>query len=94
MHSCELNQPERQLVDNFQRPAHRLDRLQGMNIGKAGHPRDLFVEARVVLHCATTERKQPQINAVILPAQPRVVAYSFGFGQAGQSHRLCAIQPA
>ena len=40
-------------------------RLQRMDIGETGHPRDLFVEARVVLHGAGTEWVESSINTEV-----------------------------
>ena len=38
-----------------QRTAHGIDRLQWVDIGKAGHPRYLLIQARVVLHGAAAQ---------------------------------------
>ena len=68
VHAGELDQPMRQLVHDLERPAHGVDRLQRMHIGEARHPRDLFVEARIVLHRAAAEREEPEIDGVVLAA--------------------------
>ena len=53
-----------------------------------------LVEARIVLHRARPERKQPGIDAVIHLAQAHVVAHGFGLGQARQADRVLALQSA
>ncbi len=78
VHAGQLDQPEGKFVDYFERAAHRIDRLERVNVGKAGHPRDLLVQARIVLHRARTEREEPEVDRVVLPAEPRVVAHAFG----------------
>ncbi|PAV93535.1 hypothetical protein WR25_26800 [Diploscapter pachys] len=94
VHAGQLDQPHRQFVDDAQRALHGIDRLQGMDVGKARHPRNAFVEARIVLHRARAEREQPQVDRVILPAEPRIMADRFRLGEARQADRLLARQVA
>ena len=56
-HSGELEQPVRKLVDDLQRALDCLLRLERMDVGKAGEPRDFLVQARIVLHCARSKRE-------------------------------------
>jgi hypothetical protein len=57
------DQPVRQLVHHFERAAHGLLRGERVDIGKAGQPRHLLVEARIVLHRARTERERARSMA-------------------------------
>ena len=93
-HACELAQPIAQLIDNFQRALHRLLRGERVDIGKAGQPRDFFVEARIVLHCAAAEREKAQINAVILAAEAGVMPNGFRLCQADKTNWLLALETA
>ena len=90
VHAGQRDQPMRQFVDDLERALHGRNRLERVNVGKAGHPRHLFIEPGVVLHRARTERKQPQIDRVVLAAEPRVMTHRFGLGQAGQVERSTA----
>src|SRR3546814_5758838 len=58
-----------------------------MRIGKAGHPRDLLVEARVVLHRAAAEREEAEVDGVVLTAEARIVAHRFGLAKPRQADR-------
>src|SRR3546814_7380873 len=58
-----------------------------MRIGKAGHPRDLLVEARVVLHRAAAEREEAEVDRIILPRQTRIMAHRLGLAEAGEADR-------
>ena len=93
-HAGELEQPDRQLVDDLKRALDRLLRLQRMDVGKAGQPRDLLVQARVVLHRARPEREQAEVDRVILPRQASVMAHRLGFAQARQADRPRALEAA
>src|SRR5206468_11092744 len=67
-------------------------RLQRVDIGEARQTRDLLVEARVVFHGARTEREQAEVDGIILPREPRVVADGFGFGEARESDGTRAFE--
>ena len=41
-------------------------RLERVDIGKARQPRDLLIQARVVLHGAGAQRERPQIDGIVL----------------------------
>ncbi len=86
-HSGERDQPFGQLVHSLERTAHGRWRLERVDIGKAGQPCKLFVEARIVLHRARTERERAKVDAVIEPREPRIVPHCLGLGQAGQIGR-------
>ena len=85
VHAGEVEQPERELIDHLQRALDGLLRLQRVDVGKARQPRDLLVQARVVLHRARAEREQPEVDRIILARQPRVVAHRFGFAETGET---------
>ena len=78
VHAGKINQPMCQFVDHLQRTLHRFLRLQRMDVDKAFHTRHLFIEARVVLHRAATEREKAEVDGIILPRQAGVVADGFG----------------
>ena len=90
VHAGELEQPDGELVDHLQRALDRLLRLERVDVGEARQPRDLLVEARVVLHRARAEREQAEVDRVILPRQARVVAHRLGLAEARQG-RSAAI---
>ena len=90
VHAGEVDQPERQLVDHFQRAGHSRDRLQWVHVGKARQTRHLLVEARVVLHRARPERKRSKIDRVVLTRETRVVADRFRLGKPRKVGRLLA----
>src|SRR5262245_34430593 len=56
-----------------------------MDVGKAWQARHAFIEARVVFHCAGTEREQAGVDAVVLLAEPHVMTHRLGLAQARQS---------
>ena len=91
VHPGELDEPESEFVNHFQRAANRVDGLQRMDIGKARHPRNLLVEARVVFHRAGAEGKQAQIDGVVLPGKARIVPHCLGFGKAGKANGIGAF---
>ena len=64
-----------------------------MNIGKARHPSNFFIEPRIVLHRAATQRKEAEVDAVILAAKAGIMAYRFGFGKTGQADIAVALKP-
>src|SRR3546814_1028244 len=66
VHAGEADQPEGEFVDHTERALHGIDGGERVDIGKARQPRDLLVEARVVLHRARAEREQPEVDRVIL----------------------------
>ena len=78
-HTCQIEQPMGQLVHHAKSALHRFLRLQRVNIGKAGHPSDLFIEARIVLHRAGTKREKAKVNAIVLAAKPCVMAHGLWF---------------
>ena len=77
-----------------QRALHCFLRLQRVDVGKAGHPRDFLVEARIVLHRARAEREQAKVDGVILPRQARIVAHGFRLGQAGRPIGAVRVEAA
>ncbi len=70
-----VTQPFAELRDHLQRALHGVDRLERMDVGEAGQPRDLLVEPRIVLHRARAEREEAEVDRVILPAEAGVVAH-------------------
>ena len=94
VHAGEIDEPVSEFIDDFERTAHRVDRLQRMHVGKARHARDLFVEPRIVLHRARAQRKKTEVDRVILPRQARVMTDGFRFGQARQADRLAPLETA
>ena len=93
-HAGQLAQPFAKLVDHFQRALNSLNRLKWVNIGKALHPGDALIEARIMLHRARTERKQAEIDRIIHARKTRIVTYGLRFGQARQADGPIALQPA
>ena len=94
VHPGQLDQPDRKLVDDRQRALHSLNGLHGVHIGKPRHPSDFFIEARIMLHRATAQREESQVDGVILATEPRVVPYRFRFRQTGQSDIAAALEAA
>ena len=93
IHPGQLNQPHRKFLNDGKRTLHRFLRLKWVYIGKACHPCDLFIQARIVFHRARTQREKAEIDGIILPRQARVVAYRFGFRQSRQADFAIALQP-
>lgn len=85
VHAGEVEQPEGKLVDHLERTLNGLLRLERMDVRKAWKTRDLFVQARIVLHGARAEREQAQVDGVILPGQAGVVANGFGLTETRKS---------
>ena len=73
-HPCYLRQPLLQLPHQPKRPLNRAVRLMRMNLGESGQPRNLVVDLRVVLHCATAQRIEVVINGKVELANLRKVA--------------------
>ena len=92
LHAGQRNQPMCQFVNNAKRTLDGLDRLQRMDIGKASHARDLFIQARVVLHRAATEREETEVNRVILTAKARIMAHRLRLRQAGKANVAVPFQ--
>ena len=88
----ELAQPVPELGQKRERARNRRERLQRMDVGKAGKPRHLLIEARVVLHGAGAERKHAGVDAVVLAREPHVMAQSFGLRQSGKSDPGSALE--
>ena len=64
-----------------------------MDVGEAGQPRHLLVEPRIVLHRARAEREQAEVDRIILPAEPGVMAHRLRLGEAGKADRPVAFEP-
>ena len=94
VHPGQLDEPESQFIGDFQRAPNRIDRLQRMDIRKTGHARDLLVKARIVLHRAGAERKQAEVDTVILSAEASVVTHGLRFGQTRETDRAFAREAA
>ena len=94
VHAGEVEQPPGQLIDHLQRALDRFLRLERVDVGKAGQPRDLLVQARVVLHGAGAERKQTEVDRVILARKARVVANRFGLRQPRKPDRSRSLETA
>ena len=69
-------------------------RLQRMDVGEAGKPRHLLVEARIVLHGARAERIDAGVDAVVRARQAHVVAHRLGLAQARQADRRGSLERA
>ncbi len=83
----ELEQPAAHLGDQVERAGDGRRRLQRVDVGEAGEPRHLFVEARVVLHRARSQRIKPGVDGVVLLAEAHVVAHRLRLGEAGKIDR-------
>ena len=94
MHARELDQPHGQLINHRQCPLHGLNRLQGVHIGKACHTCHLFIQPRIVLHRAATQREEAQINCIILTAKAGVMADGFRFRQSREANVAMPLQIA
>ena len=81
-------QPIRQGVDQRQCPGHRRHRLERVDIGKSGEPRQLLVEPRIVLHRARAKLIEPAVDGVVLLRQPGEVADNLRLAETGQAD-LC-----
>ena len=93
-HAGQRDQPVRQLVDDAERALDGVLRLERVDVGESRHPRDLLVEARIVLHRAAAEREQAQVDGVVLPAEPRVMAHRLCLAEAGDAHFGGPFEPA
>ena len=94
VHPGQCDQPLGQLIDDLQRPAHRMLRLEGVDIGKPGQPGNLLIKPRIVLHRARAKRERPQIDGIVLAAEASIMTHRFGLGQTGQSERRGAEELA
>ena len=70
-------------LDQFERALHRRLRLQRMNVAEARQPRQLFVDAGIMLHRAGAERIEPGVDGIILLRQAHVVSQGFRLAEAG-----------
>ena len=80
----DLLQPFLQVIHDRQAALHHGGRLQRMRMCKTGQARGLFIDHRVVLHRARTQRVKPGKDAVIQLGEPRVMAQCFQLAQFGQ----------
>src|SRR5690606_24384373 len=87
-------QPVRKLFHHLQRALHGRDRLQRVDIGKAGQAGHLLVEARIVLHRARAERIHAAVDRVVEAGEAHIVTHRFGFGQPGKIERQLAREAA
>ena len=67
--------------------------LQRMQIGKAGQPRQLLVEPRVVLHRARAERVEAAVDRVVLLRQPGEMPHDLRLAEPGQADRPLPFEP-
>src|SRR5690242_13241553 len=65
-----------------------------MDVGQPGQPRQLLVEARVVLHRAGAERVEAAVDRVILLREPREVADHLRLAETGQADRALSFEAA
>lgn len=65
-----------------------------MKIGKTGHPRYLLVQARIVLHRATTEWEEAKIDRVILAREAGIMPHCLLLGKSGQAYWRCTLHSA
>ena len=93
-HAGQHLQPMRQRIDQLQRAFRRGLRLQRVQVGEAGQPRELFVEPRVVLHGARTKRVEPAVDRVVLLRQPGEMPHNLRLAEAGEADRTLPLQPA
>ena len=84
----------RQGVDQFERPRHGRERLQRVDVGEAGQPRQFLVEARIVLHRARAERVEPAVDRIVLLRQPGEVAHHLRLAEPRQADRADAFELA
>ena len=73
-----------QLVHQRQISLHGFHRLQRMREEKAGQSAGIFVDLRVVLHRARTQRIEATVHAVVERAQVHVVADDIDLSHFGQ----------
>src|SRR3546814_17987611 len=74
-------------VDHRIGALHRYLRLERVDVGEARHPRDLFIEARIMLHRAASEREEAEVDRIILSRQARVMPDRFGLAESWQADR-------
>ena len=65
-----------------------------MDIGKTLEPRHFLVEPGVVFHRAAAERKQANVDRIILAAETGIVTHHLALGQAGNGNRRFAFETA
>ena len=84
----------RERVDQLERPRHGGYRLQRMDVGEAGQTRQLFIEARVVLHRARAERVKPGIDRVVLLRQASEVAHYLRLAEPREADDALPLEAA
>ena len=67
IHPCADGQHLLHLVIDGKEPLQVMHRLQWMDVGDAGHLCDGFVDSRVVLHRARTERIESRVDPEVAP---------------------------
>src|SRR5215831_18058199 len=65
-----------------------------MDVGEPGHSRQLFIQARVVLHRARAERVESGVDRIVLLRQPREVTHNLRLAQARQTDRAPPFETA
>ena len=83
-----------QRIDQAQRALHRGFRLQRMQIGEARQAGHLFVQPRIVLHRARSQRIKSRINRIVLLTQPCVVPHHLRLGQTRKTNGVRPVEPA
>jgi len=94
VHSGDFDQAFAQQLQDLQRALRELLRLIRMRVRQAFTPRGNFVDARVVLHRARTERIQARIDAVVPSRDARKVANNLDLAHFGQRGRVLADRVA
>ena len=93
-HPGQNQQPVRTTVNQFKRALNRAFGLHRMQVGKTGHPRNLFIQARVMFHRARTQREEAGIDAKVFLRQAREMTHHLRLGQARKTDIAIAIKAA
>ena len=87
VHPCNFTQQALRRGQDLQRPLYRLHRLEGVQLGKPGLGRRLFVDPGVVLHGAGAQRIESIVDPVGLLGQFRIVPAQVHLGNLRQAER-------
>ena len=82
------------VMHQLQIPLSKSIRGLGMQARESGHGRDIFVNFRIVLHRAGTERIKTQIQAEVSPRQIGVMPHQVDFGHFRQIQVIAQVFPA
>ena len=93
-HAEDAAQEFLQVIHQRQIPLGKSIRGFGMQAGESGHGRNIFVNFRIVLHRAGTERIKTQIQTKVSPRQIGIMPHQVDFGHFRQIQIVAQVFPA